>query len=226
MTDNEKNMSEQESLQLIADMIQKAKGSFHDSGTSAILWGSVIGLAGLISFVQSYFKFSIGFDIWWLIFAAIIPQVIISINETRQRKVTGHDTTMVNAIWTVYGISVFALLFYVNVVPGVSDAFFANEGKELTIKNLQTGTVENFKLFIPGQVSLYLILFAIPTLATGIGRKFKPMLLGGIACYIFFVVSCYTAITWDTLLMSLAGIFNWLIPGLILRNRYLKGKGC
>ena len=38
------NFSERQSLQLITNMIQKAKHSFHENGTSAILWGSVVNM--------------------------------------------------------------------------------------------------------------------------------------------------------------------------------------
>ena len=62
----EEKFSEQESLKLISEMIQKAKHSFHENGTSAILWGSVVGIAGIISFAELFWHFYIGFDIWLL----------------------------------------------------------------------------------------------------------------------------------------------------------------
>jgi hypothetical protein len=63
-------------------------------------------------------------------------------------------------------------------------------------------------------------------MVTGIATKFKPMLYGAILCYIFFIISCFTAHEYDMLLNGLAGIFNWLIPGLILRSRLKKGENC
>ena len=43
----EKELNEKESLSLISEMIQKAKSSFHESGTSAILWGSVTAVCAI-----------------------------------------------------------------------------------------------------------------------------------------------------------------------------------
>ena len=40
----ENKLSENESLKLITEMIGKAKSSYHSNGTSAIMWGIVIGL--------------------------------------------------------------------------------------------------------------------------------------------------------------------------------------
>ena len=219
-------LSERESLDLIAKMIQKARGSFHENGTSAILWGSVVAIAGLINFAEEYWDFYIGFDIWLIVLAALIPQIFISVKERRIRQAVPHDASFMNAIWLVYGISIFALLFYFNVVPGAADRSFKEAGNELLIKNTATGVVQHFTPYVFSHFSLLLILYAIPTLAIGIALKFRPMLIGGVLCYVFFVASCFTATVWDILLNALAGVFNWLIPGLILRSRYYKGRNC
>lgn len=218
MNPEEKQFNEKESLQLITEMIQKAKANIHERGTSAIMWGTVTAIAGLVSFFENYYNFSIGFDIWLIVFAAVIPQIFISIRENKERKVVTHNERAIDAIWIVYGISIGCLIFYINVVPGISAKFFAAEHG--------VAAMENFPRYIFSSASVFLILYAIPTLATGIISKFKPMLIGGIICYLFFIISCYTNGTWDMLLMGLAGIINWLIPGFILRSRYLKGKPC
>lgn len=218
MSQEEKQLTEKESLQLITEMIQKAKANIHERGTSAIMWGTVTAIAGLVSFFQRYYDFSIGFDIWLIVFAAVIPQIFISIKESKQRNVLTHTERAIDAIWIVYGISIGCLIFFINVVPDVSAKFFAADHGEAAL--------QNFPRYIFSAGSIFLILYAIPTLATGIISRFRPMILGGIICYLFFVISCYTSGTWDMLLMGLAGIINWLIPGFILRSRYLKGKPC
>jgi hypothetical protein len=218
----EKNISEQESLRIITEMIAKAKHSFHEDGTAAILWGSVIAVCGLVSFAQLYWKFSIGFDIWLLTLVALIPQIFISIRENRRRKVVTHMEAAMNAIWLVYGISIFALVFYFNTVPAATDKILAAEGTRLLQQSPQ-GTAP-FHYFIASHGSLLLLLYAIPTLATGLAYKFTPMTVSAILCYLFFIISCFVPTAYDMLLNGLAGIFNWLIPGLILRSRFHKQK--
>lgn len=217
----EKPLSQQESLQLITEMIGKAKNHFHESGTSAILWGSVIGLAGLVNFAEGYWNFDIGFDIWLIVLAAIIPQVFIAVRESRRKKIVTHTEAAVDAAWMAYGISIFALIFYFNIVPGVTDKLLAEEGVSL-LKKAADGSTTQLHYFIPSAGSLLLLLYAIPTLATGIAHRFRPMFWAAILCYVFFVISCFTTNTYDMLLNGLAGIFNWLIPGLILRRRYYR----
>src|SRR5450759_2704235 len=106
----QENFSKEESLKLITEMIQKAKHSFHENGTSAILWGSVIGIAGLVNFAELYWNYNIGFDIWLIVLAAIIPQVFISVRKSKQKQVVTHIEGVMDTIWIVYGISIFALM--------------------------------------------------------------------------------------------------------------------
>jgi hypothetical protein len=221
----EKKLTEQESLQLITEMIHKVKSSFHESGTSAILWGSVIGFCGLFSFLQIQFNFSVGgFDVWLLTFIALVPQIVITIRESRQKRILTYEETAMNAIWIVFAISIFALVFYNNAVPRIAENSYAKEGIELFQKNIVTGEITTFHPYILSVSSVFLILYAVPTLATGLARKFTPMIIGGIICYMLFLISCFTTYKYDMLLHAIAGIINWLIPGLILRKDFLKGK--
>lgn len=219
----DKKLTEQESLQLITEMIRKAKGHYQESGTGPILWGTVIAIAGFTSFAELYWDFSIGFDIWWIVLFAFVPQIIISIRESREKKkVVPYGEDYLNAIWLVFGISVFMLTFYFNVIPGASAKLMASEHQELYVKNIQTGELKPQRPFVLSAQSLLLLLYAMPTLATGIVKRFKPMLFAGIICYGLFIISCFIGVTWDLLLNGIAGVINWLIPGLILRNRYKK----
>jgi len=219
----EKQMTEQESLRLITEMIGKAKSGFHSNGTSSIMWGAVIAVCGLVHFAQLNWNFRIGFDIWLLTLVALVPQIIMAVRARRNKKVVGHLETAIDAIWIVYAISIFALVFYLNVVPGVTASMFEAEGTKVFQQTIN-GKTEPFSFFVTSRGSLFLLLYAMPTLATGIIMKFKPMLYAAILCYGFFILSCYTELKYDMLLNGLAGIFNWLIPGLILRRKCLNNK--
>jgi hypothetical protein len=220
----EEKFTPAESIHLITEMIQKAKSDFHESGTSAILWGAVVAICGFVSFAQAQWNFRIGFDIWWLVFIAIIPQVWINIKEKRKGIVKTHQQAATDTVWTVYFISIIALIVYSSIVPGVSDKMFVQEGTTLLQKNMATGELKPMEVFLPSLSSVYLIIYAFPTMATGLINNFKAMIAGAIFCYIFFIISLYTSFKYDMLLVALAGIANWLIPGLLLRNKYLQAK--
>ncbi|MFY7963817.1 MAG: hypothetical protein ACOVO1_02875 [Chitinophagaceae bacterium] len=223
--ENNKQMTGKESLDIINEMIQKAKATYHDKGISALLWGTVVTIASSVSFCQMNFNFSIGFDIWLIVLFAIIPQIIFSIKEGKKIKVKKYEDETIDIVWMVYGISIFCLVFYQNIIPYSSSKIINNEGWELTKHYFNNSTSDKvIKPFVPSVFSLYLILYALPTLVTGVIKKFKPMIFGAIICYAMFIISCFTESKYDMLCGATAAIFCWLIPGIILRKKYLQSK--
>src|SRR5215210_3392878 len=120
--EEEGKLSEKESLELITSMIQKAKGSYHASGTSILLWGSVIMFTSFVTYLQEAFNFNIGFNVWFLVIAAIVPQVFISIKGRKNRQFKSHTDIAINAIWLTYAITIFGITTYQNIVPGATAA--------------------------------------------------------------------------------------------------------
>jgi len=221
----EQSMSGKESLELITSMIQKAKASYHETGVPAILWGTTVAVASIVHYLQVAYKFTIGFDIWLIVLAAIIPQVIISIKEKKKRRIKKYEDDAVNTVWMAYGITLFGVLLYNQLMPSASQHLARQEGWEL-IRHYTDHSKpdEVIKPFTPSIFSLLILVYALPTFITGIVKKFKPMLYGAIITYILFIASCFTAIKYDLLMSAGAAIVCWLIPGIILRRRYLTQK--
>lgn len=222
----EKQLTEQESLQLITSMIQKAKSSYHDRGTGSILWGTVVALASFITYLQREFDFKLPFDIFLIVAAAIIPQIFITIKENKDKtQVKKFDDAAVDSIWLVFGITLFGLTFYQNVVGNVTNKIIEQEGWQM-MKHYLNGSKpdELLKPFPPSMYSIYLLMYAMPTMVTGLAKKFKPMTIGAILTYFLFIASCFTESKFDMLFGAIAAIICWFIPGIILRKRYLKQK--
>ncbi|MGN6439883.1 MAG: hypothetical protein ACTHMM_25375 [Agriterribacter sp.] len=223
----EKHLSEQESLNIITEMIGKAKGHFHESGASTILWGTVVSFCGFIGFAQAYWKFDIGFDVWYLTFLAMIPQIWIAIRESKSRVVKTYVEGAIDTIWGVYVITIMAMVLYANITYFTSPGLLAQNDLELFSKNIKTGEVKPFKIFAPSFSSVMMAVYAFPTLATGLITKYRPLIVGAIVCYAFFIVSLFISYTYDMLLSGLAALCCWLVPGLMLRRKYLdqRSKG-
>lgn len=208
------NMTEAERLKLISDMIARAKNSFHESGLGPILWGAVISVCSIVTFCEIHFRFQLPFDIWILTLLAIIPQVILVSREKKMRKARSRDELFMDAIWTIFGVSIFLLIFihyhtFQITVPAV--------------KALRE-TQPDARSFSDMSTSYFLLLYGIPTLVTGIARSFRPMLIGGVACWVLAILSVYTPLKVDMLLSAAAAILAWLSPGIILRVKYLKNR--
>ena len=79
MIQPEKQLTEKESLDLIARMINKAKDSYHDTGIGAMMWGTIIAVCSLVKLAELHFDFKLPFNIYWLSILAVVPQIFITI---------------------------------------------------------------------------------------------------------------------------------------------------
>jgi uncharacterized protein with PQ loop repeat len=212
MDQEEKKLSEKESLELIATMINKAKNSYYDTGVSAIMWGSVIAVCALVKLSELHFGYKLPFDIYLLTLVAIIPQIFISIKEKKERKVKSYDDTYMDYIWLAFGICIFLMIFIVNSIFNVWEPV-AEEYQKLA------GHSAKYK-FYEFVSPLFLLLYGMPTFITGAACKFKPMLWGGIFCWICCIVTIYTDVKVDLLLTAASAIMAWLIPGILIEREY------
>lgn len=208
----EKQLSEKESLELITMMINKARDSYHDTGTAAIMWGAIIAICSLVKLAEIQFGFRLPFDIYWITFLAVIPQILISIREKKMRKVKTYDDVYMSYLWLAFGICVFLMIFITNAVFGM--------WQPLVVK-LGENPAKGFYEFV---APLFLLLYGFPTFVTGAACKFRPMLFGGIFCWICCIITIYSTIKIDLLLVAASAIFAWLIPGIIMEKDYRNAK--
>ena len=213
--DNEKQLTEKESLELITRMINKAKDACHDTGITAIMWGLVIIICSLVRVAELHFGFRLPFDIYILTYIAIIPQIYFSVQEKKRKKARTYDDQFQAGLWIAFGISIALLIFIINKMYRSWDP--VND----QIEKL-TGTA-GFKLY-EYIAALFLLLYGIPTFVTGMTMKFKPMLWGGILCWVCCIASLFLPVKTDLLLVALSAAGAWLIPGIIMERDYQRAK--
>lgn len=210
----QENFSPQESLKLIDTMINKAKNSYHDTGIGPILWGSVITICSLVTYCRIQFGFTLPFDIWLLTIVAIIPQIFIAIKEARLNKAKHYNDKVFDYVWISFGITIFLLTFInANVIEKLNPVFQVYIDTKGGRPNFDYGSFMG---------SFFLMLYGFPTFITGAARNFKPMLIGGIICWVCCIISVYTKFRVDMLLTAFAATMAWLIPGIILWVKYKK----
>lgn len=182
----EKELTGQESLALIAKMINKAKRDYLDSGLSSLLWGTVIPICSLVDYANSWLKQPVFKYVWFLTIVAVVPQILIAIREGKARKHRHYDEDLMSGIWIAFGITMFVMGYVFGRYP--------SEG-------------------IP---ALYLAVYGIPTFAVGYARQFRPMLYGGIACWLLAIFSLYCGYPNTMLCVALGALLAWFIPALFL----------
>lgn len=192
--EEEKQLTEQESLNLIASMITEAKCDYDETGVGALMWGILVMFCSLVTFANYYMHWAWADYVWFLTLFALIPQIIISMRESKKRKVKTYSDDAMGGIWISFAVALLIVSYYASVYQ------------------------------VPHVNSLFIVIYGIPTFATGYTRKFIPMIVGGIACWIFAFLAMYTPFPYIMLYSAAAALVAWFIPGLILRNRYLQLK--
>lgn len=210
----EKEFTHEESIRLINEMIGKAKNNVHDNGISAIMWGVVISFCSLFSYFQLTTGLFSSIDIWLLTFLAVIPQIYFSIKKTKKTKVVSYDENALNWVWGVFGIGVFMIVFInskiYSAMQPLLDEYTSLSGKKASFR------------FSEFSVGYFLLWYGFPGVITGGIKKFYPMLAGGLLCWVFSIVILFTPKQIDLLLMAVSAVFAWLVPGILLRKRFLK----
>ena len=189
-----KSLSEKESLELISSMISQAKNHYYESGLGALLWG----FTNLICFVLVYLEetvrsFRLPFNPFYLMFITLILQLYFDRKEKRYKRTITLKDEMCGYLWISFCIAVLIL----TIAGG-----FANIGY----------------IVLP----LLLLLFGIPTFTTGLITKFSPFIVGGIACWVFCIITLYYQSNFTYLFVAAGAGVAWIIPGFILRARFYK----
>jgi hypothetical protein len=189
----QQEFSPQDSLNLIESMINKARNRFNENGHLYLLWGWVIFLCSMASFVSAYFfkNLEILKYVWVLILPTVVYQMIYLTRKEKNEKVKTYADEIYNYIWLVFVI----MGFVTGVVLGKSG---------------------NSDLFNP----VILILYGMPTFISGVILKFSPLKTGALCCWALAIVSVFIPLVFSFLLVAVAVIIAWIIPGYLLRSRF------
>lgn len=192
MEEENKPFTPQESLQLIEDMINRARNKFGENGHLYLLWGWAILFCSMAHFLLWQFKV-IAYPqmIWLLTLAAMIYQVVYLVKRKKQQKVRTYTDDILGYVWLVFVICMFLILF-VMIKKGAFDRMYP----------------------------LFLVLYGMPTFLSGKILKVRVLATGGICCSIISVVATFIDLKFQLLLISLAVITAWIIPGYALQAKY------
>lgn len=196
MENNEIRMTENESILLITSMINKAKNRYSENGFLYLLWGWLIFVCCMIQFVSiHFFNYTKVYYAWYSTWALFIYQLYYMNKNKKTRKVRMYTGEIIGSIWLVFIIT-YALLVYILVY-----------------------------IKAPAGISpAILTIFGMPTFLSGIILKFKPLIIGGICCWILAFISPFANYDYQYLLMAIAVFAAWIIPGHLLNRNFKKEK--
>lgn len=189
----QEELSTRDSLKLIESMINKAQNRFNENGHLYLLWGWVVLICSITSFVSVYFFGNFGnlMFVWMLTIPTIIYQMIYLSRVKKTATVRTYTDEINSYVWLVFVI----MGFLVGIIIGKS------------------GHPELFNPFI-------LMLYGMPTFLSGIILKFVPLRIGAVSCWVLALVSVFIPYEFSFLLLALAVITTWIVPGYLLRSRF------
>ncbi|HEX5651429.1 MAG TPA: hypothetical protein VFX58_00055 [Chitinophagaceae bacterium] len=191
----ENKFTAEQSLQLIGNMINQAKGRFSENGHLYLLWGWAVLVCSLAHFILMYYvKFEQHYIVWLAMWGVFVYQLVYLRKSKKKEKVKTYTDEIMAAVWITFVVLMLLFGFLFGRLLGEEYYRFINPG--------------------------FLALYGMPTVISGTILRFRPLILGGIFCWLLALVSTVTAYPYQLLLLGAAVIAAWIIPGYLLRNRY------
>ena len=193
---NEENLDPRQSLLLIESMINRAKDKFAEDGSMYLLWGWVVFICSLTQFVLMHFlKYPYHYIVWFASWIIVIYQLVYIRKKNKYRRVRTYTGYILGYVWLTFVIVIFLLAFLIG--------------------RLTTG---DYYIHIS---PILLTIYGIPIFLSGIILRFRPLVIGGIGCWILSVAAMLiNNYDYQFLLIPLAMIIAWIIPGYLLRAKY------
>lgn len=190
------NLSGMESLEIIEQMIKKAKNQFSEDGTLYLLWGWVILCCSLAHFIIDHFQlFSQPWAVWSVTWVVALYMLVFIRKRDNARRVKTYTEDILGKIWFTFVIMMLVIIF---ILQAYIPEFYRY----------------NF-MFI-------LVCYAMPTFLSGFVLQFRPLIIGGASCWVLALLAGLVDFHYHPLFVSAAVILAWIIPGYILKSRYRK----
>jgi hypothetical protein len=180
-------------LNVIYEMIENSKTQIRENAFFYLLWGWLVLVASLSHFIMMKLGIFYSFLAWPVIMTAgMVISVIAGIRLGKRAGYRTHIDTAVIYLWYGFFFALMVLLA------------FAIGGKiSWEITN-----------------ALIISMYGLGTFVSGGILKFKPLIIGGICCWIIALCAFFVPGEYTILLVSISIIIAYLIPGYLLRKAH------
>ena len=183
-----RELTNEESLSLITDMIGQAKRNIARGGSFYfLLWGWVVMSANLGHyFISTYALYKHPYIVWVLTIPAAVASIVHGSVKRRRAPVKGHLDRLYGLIWMSVFIGVMIILFFTKVDQNLN--------------------------------AIILTFAGIGTFISGCALRFNPLILGGIALWLASIVAFQVNPIDQYLVGAVGILAGYLIPGYLLKR--------
>jgi hypothetical protein len=214
----EKQFSEQESLELINQMINSAKNNLQKGvGNVFLLWGylvaltSVINLILLISLPDRINHYA--YFIWYLMSLGLVLHYFLIRKIIKSNSVKTYVDKIMDYVWIAFTISVLVLLIAMIL------ATIMNSSNEKP----NAFDFQNWIHWI-FMTPFMLILYGFALFISGKAYQFKPLVIGAFICWIF-TAAIFTMFQSEYFMeLQLVALFISVVSGFIIPGHLLNKK--
>lgn len=202
----ETQFTEQESLKVIKEMIERAKNNFQRGGVEiSLLWGYLIAITAIAHFIlcRVLDNPSQAYMVWGTMWIGVVVTIFMQRKSNRQAIVKNHIDKTGSYIWWGFAISVFLLyaVFWIMRLP--------NNGQFLYITPVILGMA------------------GMAEFITAVNYRYKPYYYGAIIFWAgALACAVVTALTkhgeYQSLIMAACAILSFVIPSHVILS---KSKG-
>ena len=193
----EKNpeLTPSESLQIISGMINTVQKRYSENGFLYLFWGWLVFFCGITQFILlHFFAYPYHYMIWMVTWLGLIFQIFYLRKKRTETRVRTYADTIIGYVWMSFLILMIVIFFQLS--------HLSIEMKELLI------------------MPVLLALYGLPVFLSGIILRFRPLIAGGICCWILSITASVISYEYQLLLIPVAMIVAWILPGYILRKKF------
>lgn len=186
----EKELTSNESLAIITEMIGKAKRKAAGDGSfQLLLWGWLVAICNFGHYALEKIGYEMPYIVWLLLIPGTIVSIWDSVRKRNKSKVKTHFDEMLSGIWIAIFIGMLVTLTFMGNI--------------------------DFQ-----QNPIILILAGIGVISTGVLIKVKPVFYGGVLLMVASVIAFMLPVTEQYLVAGIAMILGYLFPGYYLKKTY------
>jgi hypothetical protein len=196
----ETKFTEQESLQMITQMIQQAQNNFRKgAGDITIFWGYLVTFTALLNFALAFVCPAQSAWVWLLMIPGWIVTYFMGRKIGKTAVVKTHIDRIIISIWAAFFVSVMILLLAFWTM-----AYYFN-------------MLQQFTMLTP----LILILTGTGQFISGKAYRFQPYVYGGFIFWLGAIVCLVILpkVPFHFLILSVCMVFGYIIPGLKLNKK-------
>lgn len=174
-------------------MINSTKSGLTQNSFPYLLWGWLVFVASISQYIlMNFINYHRPYLIWLLMPLGGIIHFIYMMRQEKKTTSKSYSDHALSGVWISFIISIFLLLI-------------------------------GMYAFSPQIIyPFFIILYAISIFATGYILEFKPFLFGAVSNWIIAAICMFQPFQNQLLLLALAILLSYIIPGYMLKAKYGK----